>query len=398
MSWSRKRARQSATAVGALLGVIVILTFVISLIAPGSKSGSNQSLPTFTPFGTLPPATEVVFPPPEPNPHLEGELPYIHSSGYFQTFRPAGSDWIIDEGGSVNASSYARVVIQSSQRLAVIHNYIQPGVEYESLDSLSKNFLTEQHFAGAWADYESWQETGREITADSVIVNFDLVAGGKNYLARTTYRPDGSWLFVTRLVVPGNNPGLLDLLQKLVIPAFVGYHDLLALPEAWPAYIDQQLGFVLKHPPGWVVVAGDKGRPVTFSIASDQAKDTIRVWTVPDQAITSSEEAQAWVKNNEPGATVLGANPIQREAGNGFQVAYAFRDTAGDAHSGLIVLLNDHMSTLFVANLQIVPPDLNLLNAENLNQTDADARQAVADGFIVLPDEARQPVSPPENK
>jgi len=398
MSLSRKRARQSATAVGALLVVIVILTFVISLIAPGGKSGSNQSLPTFTPLGTPPPPTEVVFPPPEPNPQLEGELPYIHSSGYFRTFQPAGSDWVIDEGGLVSASSYARTVIQSSQRLAVIHNYIQPGVEYESLDSLSKDFLTEQHFAGAWADYESWQETGREITADSVIIDFDLVAGGKHYLARSTYRPDGSWLFVTRLVVPSNNPGLLDLLQTLVIPAFVGYHDLLALPVTWPAYIDQQLGFVLKHPPGWVVVAGDKGRPVTFSLESDQAGNTIRVWTVSNQAITSADETQAWVSENEPGATILGANPIQREAGNGYQVAYAFRDAAGDAHSGLIVLLNDHVGTLFVGNLQIAPPDLNLLNTENLNQTDADARQSVADGFIVLPDKARQPVAPPDSQ
>jgi hypothetical protein len=397
MSLSKKRAHQRATIVGALLGVIVILTFVISLIAPGGKSSSNPSLPTVTPYGTLPPSTPVIFPTPEPNPSLEGAPPYIHSSGYFQTFRPAGQDWIISEGESVNASSIARVVIQSPQRLAVIHNYIQPGVEYESLDSFSKNFLTPQHFAGAWSDYDSWVETKREITSDSVIVDFDLVSGGKHYLARSTYRLDGTWLFVTRLVVPDNNPGLLDLLQKLVIPAFVGYPDLMALPEAWPAYIDQLLGFVLKHPSGWELVAGDKGRPVTFSIPSGQARDTVHVWTVPNQVIASATEAQAWVSENQPGATVLGANPVQREAGQGYQVAYSFRDAAGDGHSCLMVLLNDSAGTLFAADLQIAPPDLNLLNAGNLGQIDSDARQAVADGFIVLPDEARDQVAPPGN-
>jgi len=398
MSLSKKRARQRATLVGALLGVIVILTFVISLIAPGSKSTSNQPLASVTPYGTPPPPTEVVFPPPEPNPALEGEPPYIHSSGYFQTFRPAGQDWIIDEGSSVNASSVARVVIQSPQRLAVIHNYIQPGVEYESLDSFSKTFLTDQHFAGAWADYESWTETKREITNDSVIVDFDLVSGGKQYLARTSYRLDGTWLFVTRLVVPDNNPGLLDLLQSLVVPAFVGFHDLMALPQGWPAYTDQQLGFILKHPAGWEFAAGGPGRPVTFSIPSGEARDMVRVWTVPDQAITSAEEAQSWVSANEPGATILGANPIQREAGKGYQVAYTVRDTAGDVHSGLMVLLNDQAGTLFVAKLQIAPPDLNLLDAKDLSQNDADSRQAVAAGFIVLPDEARQPVATPASQ
>jgi hypothetical protein len=398
MSLSKKRARQRATVVGAVLGVIVILTFVISLIAPGGKSTSNQSLATVTPYGTLPPPTEVVFPPPEPNPALEGEPPYIHSSGYFQTFRPAGQDWIIDEGSSVNASSVARVVIQSPQRLAVIHNYIQPGIEYESLDSFSQNFLTEQHFSGAWADYENWTETKREITSDSVIVDFGLVSGGKHYLARTTYRLDGTWLFVTRLVVPDNNPGLLDLLQSLVVPAFVGFHDLMALPQGWPAYIDQQLGLILKHPSGWELAGGGTGRPVTFSIPSGDAKDMVRVWTVSSKAITSAEEAQTWVSENEPGVTILGANPVQREAGKGYQVAYTVRDTAGDVHSGLMVLLNDQAGTLFVASLQIAPPDLNLLDAKDLSQVDADARQAVADGFIVLPDEARQPVATPASQ
>jgi len=398
MSLSKQRARQRATLVGALLGVIVILTFVISLIAPGSKLSSNPSLPTITPYGTPPPPTEVIFPTPEPNPLLEGEPPYIHSSGYFQTFRPSGQDWIIDEGQSVSASTIVRVVIQSPQRLTVIHNYIQPGVEYESLDSFSKNFLTDQHFAGAWSDYDSWLETGRKITGDSVIADFDLVARGKHYLARSTYRLDGSWLFVTRLVVPGNNPGLLDLLQKLVIPAFVGYPDLMALPEAWPAYIDQQLGFVWKHPLGWESVAGGEGRPVTFSFSSAGARDLVRIWTVPNQPIASAEEAQTWVSASEPGAAVLGANPVQREAGKGYQVAYTFRDEAGDIHSGLMVLLNDQAGTLFIASLQIALPDLNLLDAGNLSQTDADARQAVADGFIVLPGEARQQNPPPENK
>jgi hypothetical protein len=126
MSLSRKRSHQRATALGVVVGLVVIFTFVIGLINPdlGSRStSSSNSSVTDTPS-----ATKVIVPTPDPDPHLGGELPYIHSSGYFQTFRPAGSDWVFDEGESVNASTSAKVVIQSPQRLVVIHNYIQPGV------------------------------------------------------------------------------------------------------------------------------------------------------------------------------------------------------------------------------------------------------------------------------
>lgn len=395
MSLSRKRNRQRATFIGAIIGVIVILTSLISLLNPNPKSGSSSSAPTTVNYlGTLTPApTPVIFPTPESNPQLEGLPPYIHSSGYFQTFRPAGTDWIVSEGESVNASSIAKVVIQSPQRLVVIHNYIQPGVEYESLQSFSTSYLTPQHFAGAWSEYASWKETGRTITGDSVIVDFDLVAEGKRYLSRSTYRLDGSWLFVVRLVVPSNNPALLDLLQKLVVPSFVGYHDLLPLPQAWPAYIDQQLGFVLKHPAEWELVAGDRGRAVTFNIPAKQGKNTVRAWAVSQQPLGSTQEAEDWLKKDEPAVSIVGSGTLKHEMGSGYQVAYSYLDEQGDTHSGLAVLLNDAGGTLYVCLLQIDPPDLNLVSAQNLSSPYSEALQAVTGGFIVLPDSARQPIT-----
>src|SRR5690606_9384956 len=192
-----------------------------------------------------------VLPTTEANPQLEGELPYIHSSGAFQTFKPAGSDWFVDELATLTDTSTARVVIQSSSRLAVIHNYIQPGVAYESLDDLSSTYLTNQYFTSAWQDYDSWELTGREIADRAVIVNFNLRSGGNEYPGRDVTRLEGTTLYVTRLVVSANNPPLLEELAALVSATFPGFPSLQALPREWPAYHDQVLGTILKRPAGW---------------------------------------------------------------------------------------------------------------------------------------------------
>lgn len=387
MHKSRKRDQRRATLLGAIIGSIIIFTFVLTLIAPdlGSRSSSNTDL---DPFAT-PQPTSLVIPTPDPDPQLTGRPPYIHSSGLFQTFLPAGDDWIVDEGESVQASAMARVVISSPQRLVVIHNYIQPGVEYESLDSLSANYLTAQHFAGAWQDYDSWEEMARTVGDDGVVVDFALTSEGHDYLGRTTSRLWQDWLFVARIVVPANNPALLDLLQTLVIPAFQGFPALLALPTDWFAYVDQSAGFVLRHPPGWAVAAGSPGRPATLLLNGANNNERVRLWTEPETPIASAEAAEAWVRAAATVDAVLSVATVQREAGSGYLVAYRTLDAAGDAHSALTALLNDEAGTLFVADLQIEPPDANLLDAPSVPDAYAGARQSIAEGFIVLPASSR---------
>ncbi len=387
MSFNAKRNRRRATFIGAGIGFILIFTFVLTLIIP--NAGRNSSSSSDTLYYT-PAPTPIVFPTPQADPQLRGELPYIHSTGYFQTFRPAGTDWTVDEGDTTTTGGFARVIMQSGQRLAVIHNYIQPGVQYESLDQFSTEFLNAEHFASAWGDYGSWEETGRTITEDSVIVNFNLVADDLPYLGRVTARLDGDWLFMSRIVVPANNPVLLDLLQSLVAAQFYGYDDLLVLPQDWPAYSDQESGFVFKHPAEWELVAGGLGRPVTFSIPGLDGKNLVRLWTVPNVSIDSEAAASTWVTDAEPDAQIVGALPLTHEWDGGYRVAYTFTDTAGNTHSALTVLLNDDAGTLFIANLQAEPPDVDLLGGQDLSDAYATALQSMTSGFIVLPDETRQ--------
>ena len=97
----------------------------------------------------------------------------------------------------------------------------------------------------------------------------------------------------------------------------------------------------------------------------------------------------------EPTAEIVQSEPVESMSGSGFQVAYRFRDQAGDAHSGLAVLLDDGSSAVYIANLRVDEPGVNLLDVENLAAEYAEIRQAVIGGFVVLPPESRAALATP---
>lgn len=389
MWYKNKRNRRITQLIGSGVGLIIVLTFVISLLNIDTLTDNGDDLDV-TPFGTPPPPTPVIIPTPDPDPQIDSAPLYIHSSGYFQAFQPAGADWTVSENPPGSVGGFANVVVQNQDWLVVVLHELQPGVEYESADSLSENLLTAGRFASVWLEYDFWAETGRAINGDRVTVEFDLALDDNAYLGRTVSWLDGGWLYDLRLVVPGNDPALLDLLAERFVPAFVGYHDLQQLPQIWPTYLDRELGFILKYPPFWEQIAGGAGRPATFSGRTDQPRTIVRLWTEDGAALTSGEEAEDWVLANEATASIVETASVERETGSGYQVAYTYRDTSGDEHSGLTVLLHDTADRLYVADLQIDPPGVNLLeDSEELSDEDRAARQAVADGFVILPPGAR---------
>ncbi|MBN2306225.1 MAG: hypothetical protein JXQ72_17210 [Anaerolineae bacterium] len=393
MSYKRKRNRQITRIVGSLIGIVLVFTFVLSLLnIDSANNNSPDDFPTVTPYGTpvpLPTNTPVIIPTPNPDPQLVSGPVYVHGSGYFQAIQPVGEDWIVNENPG-GASTFASVAIQNLKWLAVILHEVQPGVEYETFDSLSENYLTTAYFANVWSEYDSWRETGRTVTGNAVTVDFALVLTENDYLGQTIMWLDNGWLYSTRLVTPANNPDLLALLADRALSAFKGYHDLQDLPQTWPVYLDRELGYLIKRPSYWRALAGDVGRPVTFSSSPENAAQRVRIWTEPDRPLASEEDVTAWLAKADPVREPLAITETVRETGSGYTVAYTYRDTKGDPHSGLITLLNDAAGTLYAADFQAESPGINLLDEiEGLSALDIEARNAVANGFMILPPEAR---------
>lgn len=394
MNYKQRRARR-ATLFGAAVGVVIIITYVITLVAPDLGSSSSSSSLN-DPIEVEP--TKIDIPDPMPDPQVGGKPPFIHSSGYFQTLWPAGADWYLDSAPSEGTTYGA--VFKSGQQVAVLHTYISQGVAFDSLETLSRDYLTTDYFAQVWSGdetvsgYEDWTETGRQITNDGVVTYFDLKSQGESFLGRDITRLDGSWIVVARIVVPANNLPLMTEITNRVIPALFIYHDLLNLPTTWPTYVDQGSGFLIKYVQTWERVAGRIGESVTLRpVGKDDS--SIRAWAVPNQPLANAEDAAAWVTQNESHASVLQTVELQHEFGSGYAVSYSYQDEAGALHSGLMALLNDSENNLLVARLRTDQPDLDLLNLEGLSAELTEARQMVMEGFIVLPVEAReQPVEP----
>ncbi len=387
MSSRRTRHRRRATIIGSLIGVIIIFSFVITLIAPdlGTRSSTNDIEPFSTPV-----PTPFIVPTPDPDPRLDGAPPYIHSSGLFRVFRPASENWrVTSESGPNDGTGIARVVMQEPDQLVVIHNYIQPGVEYETFTSLSENFLTSSHFADAWSAYNSYIETGRTVTEEAVIVDFDLIDEGIDYRARTLHWTDDGWFYSSRIVAPANNPALLDLLADRILASFRPVPRVRDLPVEWPAFINPSEGYILKYPADWQKVAGDAGRPVTFAPAANGGKLLVRTRVETGQVLEDETQVTDWLAASDETAVVLSSAPVAYDAAQGYEVAYTFTDSAGDTSSGVMVLLNDEAGNLFIANLQTGALDTDLLAAEDLPSAVQDARRAVRDGFIVLPTDQR---------
>ncbi|HEX3054363.1 MAG TPA: hypothetical protein VHP83_27145 [Aggregatilineaceae bacterium] len=408
-SRQKNQNRRNAQILSVVIGLMVIFTFVFSLVATNTGDDNNNPTPQPNTEPTSAPAsTKVVLPTPDANPQFGGLSPYVHSSGYFQAFRPAGSDWEApNENQSGPNTNAPGVIFQSIPRQVVIHNYVVPGVEYASLESFSQNYLTETYFKGAWlgqlddqgnaTGYERFTETNRQITENSVISDFDLVSKGANYVGRDISRLEGTWLYSTRIVVPANDPGLLDVLQNLVVPGFFGYPDLQKLPQFWQTFSDSRWGYAIKYPGEWTRVSGGPGERIRFNVDIPDLEMTILVQSVEDFTVDSDETASQWATANLSAVSILGTARIQHEMGEGYAVAYTFRAASNDIQSGLVALLNGPDSRLIVADMQLNLSDVNLLDAESFAGLQdevqrtllTDARRALLDGFIILPEATR---------
>jgi hypothetical protein len=381
-----------------ILTLVLVVVFVLGglALAPGISNPSN----TLTPGTPTTPA--VVFPAVPPGgTHITADYTYFHSSGLFSLphlvgWDPApsgqgqGAESRIEPAGTPGTPgssqvSLAGVTFINSQALSVVHAYVEkdPARAAQSFDQLSQ-YYTPDILRQAWVNFTGgWKELNRHAEGDVLVINFELYLDNSTYLARQLSRFDQGWLMILRLVVPGNNPTLLDQLQQAVMPGYRLWPQTLTTPLSWNAVVDYAAGYLIRYPPDWQVVDGSPNRP--FTVAGTLGADTITLTTraEPGKAVKTEDEARTWIKTNWPNATVQTVKPETRGDVSGFSVSYINPDADGNKRCAVATLLNGANGTLYIANEQSSARDQNLL--DETNQAIPPDLARIRSSFTVLP-------------
>lgn len=333
---------------------MIIGSMLLSTVAPGIGT-YNAVQPVATTSMDTPAPTAVTFPTPDPaGPNVVASGVYVHPSGTFLLMQPQG--WL---PAPTTTETIASVSLVNNAQLSVVHAYIQAYTYPQDVTALDAENSADQ-LASSWSAYDTWRETNRTAGDERLTIDFELDLTGNTYLARQVSwgsDVDPNLAVVLRIVVPNNNPALLDALAEAIIPSYHLIPEALSVPLNWQGYVDQTLGYEIRLAPGWQIVDGGPGSTATFAAEGM----TLTLSVEPDTTVESEDAARAWVEASRARAEVVAAAPLEREDRSGFSVAYRFPNADGEAQSGLALLLPTANGSLLSANLRIEQGGVNLL-------------------------------------
>jgi hypothetical protein len=226
-----------------------------------------------------------------------------------------------------------------------------------------------------------------------LVINFELYLDNSTYLARQLSRFDQGWLMILRLVVPGNNPALLDQLQQVVMPGYRLWPQSLTTPLSWNAVADYAAGYLIRYPPDWRVLNGSPNREYTVTGALGAATITLTTRAEPGKTVKTEDDVRAWIKATWPNATVQTVKPETHGDASGFVVSYLSAAADGSQHSAVVTLLNGVNGTLYIANELSSARDQNLL--DETNQVIPPDLARVRGTFTVIPVDRLVPTPTP---
>ena len=353
-----------------VLGIVLAVAMGASLLLPLLQTAavSNQTLqPTALPTATVPAPVEVS--------NITFDQSYIHPSGVFTATIPEG--WTPDAG--VTTASEAIVTLRNNAALSLGElRVIEPADGAADLDAVSAYF-NNNWLSSSWRDYTNWDEATRSVRDDELVIDFNLSSGGQQYIARQLATTDGERIYVSRAVFPANSPEQVRYMVEN-LKANLNYNEQFAgEPLDWSAYYDSTTGHIIRFPQSWQITDAAPGLP-----ASIETSDGIvlRVETV-DEAITSADEASAYVESVRPGAEIVSVAETEQGGLTGYEVAYSLPTLDGPSQSGYALLLAAESGSVHVANLRLSESDVDLTDEATLEQYPEIA--AVLDSFSVLP-------------
>lgn len=347
------KARQRNYTIFAIgMAVLMGATAILPIFTRNSAVQQSNE-PTVTPAPTVPA-------PPSDLSTIVFDQEYLHPSGLYTVMHPAA--WV--PSGPSNNGTQVQVNFNNGQQLSVIETYVDVAVPaITTLSQLSARF-DDNTLASGWRSYSSWKEVGREITDSAVIIDFELQLRGQSYIARHVATLKDGWINVVRVVTPTNARDLLlDLLAKaqdVITPVELFRNT----PIQWNAYYSEADNVVIRYPNSWQLQDGGQGQPASITAANQSA---LRIESLAGESAADEDAARALVGALRPNAQILSVEPIERNGGNGFAVAFTERNLEGESQSGLSLLLNDTAhDAVRVATLRLFNFDLDLNEASDV--------------------------------
>lgn len=370
----RKRLSDPRFVFSVSMAMVFIVIFVVGLIAtPGS---GDTNIIQDTEFSTLVPT---VLAPPPPDSEITLGKPQIQRNGLFQFTPPDG--WVVRENIFDNNLPEASMFFENSTRFSSVHILLQLGVNYASLQELADDLFTDTYFITVWSNYEGFTETARTINDDLIQIDFLLTANNIDYLGRQITWLEEDWMHSMRLIVPDNNPELMETLQNETASTFIAYEDQRETQPNFTGYADQESGFLIRYL-GLQAVVNTPGSPAIFATPDENVRLLVR--QLPETPIQDLTGAEDYLRQTlHPSASVTASQITTRQYGEGFLVSYSDRDNDGNPLSGVVALLNDVDQNLYLADLQIFEPEIDLLASEGF--AEYSIYRGTIDTFMILP-------------
>ncbi|HVO41092.1 MAG TPA: hypothetical protein VMT34_00640 [Aggregatilineales bacterium] len=352
-----------------LLALILLMAGGGLLSATGGLNNGTTPAASGSTTPTAPPAPTVVFPTvPSGGTVVIPDGLYIHPSGLFslphllgwnqapsaeQANLPTGSSPVTEMGNT----------FINSTLLSVVHSYINndPTRKIANSQDLDR-YWDKTQLDSAWRNFTGgYKELNRRVNSDGLsTINFELYLEGNTYLGRQLAQMQDNWMLVLRLVVPNNNPDLLDKLQAIIIPRYHLWIQEVAIPSDWQSIVDPVDGYVVRLTPTWKVNDGSSGKP--FLATGTAGPYNFTLTTRADEgSVKSQDDVKNWLKANIPAASILTIKEEKRNDLTGFTASYSNPDADGNKRSGVVTLLSG-TGRVYTLNFQSTARELNLLD------------------------------------
>jgi hypothetical protein len=364
-----KTAQRLSAIVGGTLAIIMALSVILPTLSQNAATQPQQIQPTEIPVPTFPPPIADLS-------SIQFDQVYLHPSGLYTVAQPTG--WLPTE--PLSTLENARATFSNTAQQSVIQVDVdKPATTPVTLDDVDARW-TSSTLASSWSRYSSWSETGqRRRENDRIIMDFELKLNNQTFVARQVAWTDGEWIYSARVVTPDNATEELLYVLDNVAASITPNKEFASTPFDWQAYFDSQDSHIIRYPADWTLADAAPGRPTSITSSGDIA---LRVEAQPETNISDEDDARAWVETARPGATILSVEPVTRDDGSGFSVAYGFKNVDGESQSGLVVLLNS-TDKLHIANLRFPGVDVDL-NSESGQESHANLAEVMG-SFNVLP-------------